>query len=242
MDSSPFHIFSDNTITHLWDEMRIDDEFIDDLMEGRLSFDIQCSTPNSTELAPALNFQMMTGISESNPIVIDSMSEEGVGISASNPIMIDSVSQELCELVLNSGELEELTSLSPDVVPLGRGVVSDNQDVVNDMPDNQDVVNDVPLGRGVVSDNQDVVDDMPDNQDVVNDVPLGRGVVNDMSDNSIDFVNWGQVGVVAVSPTTNSIEPDMNTSEILEKLFGNDIGTNINWGDSIDADDLIDLI
>lgn len=215
MDSSPFHIFSDNTITHLWDEMRIDDEFIDDLMEGRLSFDIQCSTPNSTELAPALNFQMMTGISESNPIVIDSMSEEGVGISASNPIMIDSVSQELCELVLNSGELEELTPLSPDVVPLGRGVVSDNQDVVNDMPDNQDVVN---------------------------DVPLGRGVVNDMSDNSIDFVNWGQVGVVAVSPTTNSIEPDMNTSEILEKLFGNDIGTNINWGDSIDADDLIDLI
>ena len=232
MDSSPFHIFSDNTITHLWDEMRIDDEFIDDLMEGRLNFDIQCSTPNSTELAPALNFQMMTGISESNPIVIDSMSEEGVGISASNPIMIDSVSQELCELVLNSGELEELTSLSPDVVPLGRGVVSDNQDVVNDMPDNQDVVNDVPLGRGVVS----------DNQDVVNDVPLGRGVVNDMSDNSIDFVNWGQVGVVAVSPTTNSIEPDMNTSEILEKLFGNDIGTNINWGDSIDADDLIDLV
>ena len=215
MDSSPFHIFSDNTITHLWDEMRIDDEFIDDLMEGRLSFDIQCSTPNSTELAPALNFQMMTGISESNPIVIDSMSEEGVGISASNPIMIDSVSQELCELVLNSGELEELTPLSPDVVPLGRGVVSDNQDVVNDMPDNQDVVN---------------------------DVPLGRGVVNDMSDNSIDFVNWGQVGVVAVSPTTNSIEPDMNTSEILEKLFGNDIGTNINWGDSIDADDLIDLV
>ena len=215
MDSSPFHIFSDNTITHLWDEMRIDDEFIDDLMEGRLNFDIQCSTPNSTELAPALNFQMMTGISESNPIVIDSMSEEGVGISASNPIMIDSVSQELCELVLNSGELEELTSLSPDVVPLGRGVVSDNQDVVNDMPDNQDVVN---------------------------DVPLGRGVVNDMSDNSIDFVNWGQVGVVAVSPTTNSIEPDMNTSEILEKLFGNDIGTNINWGDSIDADDLIDLV
>ena len=215
MDSSPFHIFSDNTITHLWDEMRIDDEFIDDLMEGRLNFDIQCSTPNSTELAPALNFQMMTGISESNPIVIDSMSEEGVGISASNPIMIDSVSQELCELVLNSGELEELTPLSPDVVPLGRGVVSDNQDVVNDMPDNQDVVN---------------------------DVPLGRGVVNDMSDNSIDFVNWGQVGVVAVSPTTNSIEPDMNTSEILEKLFGNDIGTNINWGDSIDADDLIDLI
>ena len=216
MDSSPFHIFSDNTITHLWDEMRIDDEFIDDLMEGRLNFDIQCSTPNSTELAPALNFQMMTGISESNPIVIDSMSEEGVGISASNPIMIDSVSQELCELVLNSGELEELTPLSPDVVPLGRGVVSDNQDVVNDMPDNQDVVNDVPLGRGVV--------------------------VNDMSDNSIDFVNWGQVGVVAVSPTTNSIEPDMNTSEILEKLFGNDIGTNINWGDSIDADDLIDLV
>ena len=242
MDSSPFHIFSDNTITHLWDEMRIDDEFIDDLMEGRLNFDIQCSTPNSTELAPALNFQMMTGISESNPIVIDSMSEEGVGISASNPIMIDSVSQELCELVLNSGELEELTPLSPDVVPLGRGVVSDNQDVVNDMPDNQDVVNDVPLGRGVVSDNQDVVDDMSDNQDVVNDVPLGRGVVNDMSDNSIDFVNWGQVGVVAVSPTTNSIEPDMNTSEILEKLFGNDIGTNINWGDSIDADDLIDLV
>ena len=149
MDSSPFHIFSDNTITHLWDEMRIDDEFIDDLMEGRLNFDIQCSTPNSTELAPALNFQMMTGISESNPIVIDSMSEEGVGISASNPIMIDSVSQELCELVLNSGELEELTSLSPDVVPLGRGVVSDNQDVVDDMSDNQDVV----------SDNQDV-DDM----------------------------------------------------------------------------------
>ena len=222
MDSSPFHIFSDNTITHLWDEMRIDDEFIDDLMEGRLNFDIQCSTPNSTELAPALNFQMMTGISESNPIVIDSMSEEGVGISASNPIMIDSVSQELCELVLNSGELEELTPLSSDVVPLGRGVVSDNQDVVDDMPDNQDVVNDVPLGRGVVSDNQDVVDDM--------------------SDNSIDFVNWGQVGVVAVSPTTNSIEPDMNTSEILEKLFGNDIGTNINWGDSIDADDLIDLV
>ena len=222
MDSSPFHIFSDNTITHLWDEMRIDDEFIDDLMEGHLSFDIQCSTPNSTELAPALNFQMMTGISESNPIVIDSMSEEGVGISASNPIMIDSVSQELCELVLNSGELEELTPLSSDVVPLGRGVVSDNQDVVDDMPDNQDVVNDVPLGRGVVSDNQDVVDDM--------------------SDNSIDFVNWGQVGVVAVSPTTNSIEPDMNTSEILEKLFGNDIGTNINWGDSIDADDLIDLV
>ena len=214
MDSSPFHIFSDNTITHLWDEMRIDDEFIDDLMEGRLNFDIQCSTPNSTELAPALNFQMMTGISESNPIVIDSMSEEGVGISASNPIMIDSVSQELCELVLNSGELEELTPLSPDVVPLDRGVVSGNQDVV--------------------------VDDMPDNQD---DVPLGRGVVvNDMSDNSIDFVNWGQVGVVAVSPTTNSIEPDMNTSEILEKLFGNDIGTNINWGDSIDADDLIDLV
>ena len=215
MDSSPFHIFSDNTITHLWDEMRIDDEFIDDLMEGRLNFDIQCSTPNSTELAPALNFQMMTGISESNPIVIDSMSEEGVGISASNPIMIDSVSQELCELVLNSGELEELTPLSPDVVPLGRGVVSDNQDVVNDMPDNQDVVN---------------------------DVPLGRGVVNDMSDNSIDFVNWNQVGVVVVSPTTNYIEPDMNTSEILEKLFGNDIGTNINWGDSIDADDLIDLV
>ena len=201
MDSSPFHIFSDNTITHLWDEMRIDDEFIDDLMEGCLNFDIQCSTPNSTELAPALNFQMMTGISESNPIVIDSMSEEGVGISATNPIMIDSVSQELCELVLNSGELEELTPLSPDVVPLGRGVVSDNQDVV---------------------------DDMPDNQDVVNDVPLGRGVVNDMSDNSIDFVNWGQVGVVAVSPTTNSIEPDMNTSEILEKLFGNDIGLSLN--------------
>ena len=218
MDSSPFHIFSDNTITHLWDEMRIDDEFIDDLMEGRLSFDIQCSTPNSTELAPALKFQMMTGISESKPIVIDSMSEEVAGISASNPIMIDSASQELCELVLNSGELEELTSFSPDVV------------------------NDVPLGRGVVSDNQDVVDDMPDNQDVVNDVQLGRGVVNDMSDNSIDFVNWGQVSVVAVSPTTNSIEPDMNTSEILEKLFGNDIGMNINWGDSIDADDLIDLI
>ena len=215
MDSSPFHIFSDNTITHLWDEMRIDDEFIDDLMEGRLSFDIQCSTPNSTELAPALNFQMMTGISESNPIVIDSMSEEVAGISASNPIMIDSESQELCELVLNSGELEELTSLSSD---------------------------DVPLGRDVVSDNQNVVDDMSDNQDVVNDVQLGRDVVNDMSDNSIDFVNWGQVGAVVVSPTTNSIEPDMNTSEILEKLFGNDIGMNINWGDSIDADDLIDLI
>ena len=225
MDSSPFHIFSDNTITHLWDEMRFDDEFIDDLMEGRLSFDIQCSTPNSTELAPALNFEMMAGISESNPVVIDSMSEEGAGISASNPIMIDSASQELCELVLNSGELEELTSFSPDVVndvPLGRGVVSVNQDVVDDMPDNQDVVNDVPLGRGVVSDNQDVV--------------------NDMSDNSIDFVNWGQVGVVVISPTTNSIEPDMNASEILEKLFGNDIGMDIDWGDSIDADDLIDLI
>ena len=208
MDSSPFHIFSDNTITNLWDEMRIDDEFIDDLMEGRLSFDIRCSTPISTELAPALNFQMMAGISESNPIVIDSMSEEGVGISASNPIMIDSASQELCELVLNSGELEELTSFSPDGV------------------------NDVPLGRGVVS----------DDQDVVNDVPLGRGVVNDMSDNSIDFVNWGQVDVVVISPTTNSIEPDMNASEILEKLFGNDIGMDIDWGDSIDADDLIDLI
>ena len=232
MDSSPFHIFSDNTITHLWDEMRIDDEFIDDLMEGRLSFDIRCSTPNSTELAPALNFQMMAGISESNPIVIDSMSEEGVGISASNPIMIDSASQELCELVLNSGELEELTSFSSDDVSLDRGVVLDSQDVVDDMPDNQDVVDDM-------SDNQDVVSD---DQDVFNDVPLGRGVVNDMSDNSIDFVNWGQVDVVVISPTTNSIEPDMNASEILEKLFGNDIGMDIDWGDSIDADDLIDLI
>ena len=219
MDSSPFHIFSDNTITNLWEEMRIDDEFIGDLMEGRLSFDIRCSTPISTELAPALNFQMMAGISESNPIVIDSMSEEGAGISASNPIMIDSASQELCELVLNSGELEELTSFSPDVVndvPLGRGAVSDNPDVALN---NSNVVNDMPLSRGVVLDSSDVVDDM--------------------SDNSVDFVNWG---AVVASSNTNSLEPDMNTSEILEKLFGNDIGMDINWGDSIDADDLIDLI